>query len=140
MVGIVHLLHEIGDRKLQLMGPESAGLARGRKCVPAAEIHEDVGGLGDYQLARPQEGRRKRQLANAAALHESHHAGHAATPALTTARDVDIVGARLFEGEPNEFPTTLDRWPVVEFVAHGSALHDGAGDPSARRRSRPILR
>ena len=104
----MRLLHEVGDRELQLMGPEPAGRARGCKCVPLGKIHQDIGGLSDDQLARPQEGRRKGQLADAAALHESHHTGHAAASAFATARDVDVVGARLFEGKANEFPTTLD--------------------------------
>jgi len=30
-------------------------------------------------------------------------------------------GARVFQRESNKFAAALDRWPVIEFVAHGNA-------------------
>ena len=48
----MHLVDEIGDRQLQLMGPEPAGLGRRSQIVVRPEIEEDIGGLTDQQLAR----------------------------------------------------------------------------------------
>ena len=46
----------------------------------------------------------------------------AGTPPLASpARDVEVVGARLFQRQADEFAAALDRRPVVELVAHLSA-------------------
>src|SRR5262245_62480512 len=51
MMGVMDLLDKVRDRELQLMRPQAAGLIGGRPAVMGAEIHEDVGGLADYQVA-----------------------------------------------------------------------------------------
>ncbi len=46
MVGVVGLVHEVGDGQLQLINEQPAGLARWRQVVPGPQIEEDAGGLG----------------------------------------------------------------------------------------------
>src|SRR5207253_10553369 len=71
---------------------------------------------------------------------------HAALPiyaALASpARHVDIVGAGLFQRQPDEFAAALDRGPVIELVAHRDRPRaDGCGPadhrPSASRVENP---
>ncbi len=62
MMGVVSLVHKIGDRQLQLMGPQPARLVRRRQAVVIAEIEQDVGGLTDDQIPGFQERRRERQM------------------------------------------------------------------------------
>src|SRR5262249_43832556 len=114
MVGVVDLLHEVRNRKLELVGPKPSGLVFRRETVPRAEIEQDVGGLGDQELAGLEERRRKRRMVLPFAF---EHRNDRVVAAL--ARDVDIVSARLFEREPDVFAAALDLGPVVELVAHG---------------------
>src|SRR5438270_11343335 len=62
MMGIVSLVHKIGNRQLQLMRPQTARLVCWRQAVMTAEIEEDVGSLSDHQFRCLQERRRKRQM------------------------------------------------------------------------------
>ena len=63
MVGVVHLLHEIGDGELKLVRPQPAGLvAVGARPWRGAEILQDVRGLRDQQPAGLEERRRERRL------------------------------------------------------------------------------
>ena len=109
VVGVVGLAHEsasvsgAGSRRGGPARPPGRGHAGG-------EILEDVGRLGDHQLARLEEGRREREEGLALAGHELHHRRH---PALRP-RHVDIRGRSLLEGEPHEFAASLDRGPVME--------------------------
>jgi hypothetical protein len=50
-----------------------------------------------------------------ACLHHLHHRGHAAL----AARDIGIVGARIFQREADIFAAALNARPVIEFIAHG---------------------
>ena len=47
---------------------------------------------------------------------------YAASGGTLAALDVDIVGADFFQRQANEFAVSLNRRPVIKFVAHGLAL------------------
>src|SRR6516165_8579007 len=117
MMGVVDQHHEVGDGELQLMHPQPSGLVAGREAEPPAEVKQDVGGLADDELAGLQKRRRKRRTRAASGLDEFHHRGNAALAG--PARHVDIVCARVLQGEADEFAAALDRRPVIELVAHG---------------------
>ena len=110
------------------MHPQPPRLVARRKPEAPAEIEQDVGGLADDELAGLEERRRERRARDARAVDELHHRRHAALAA--PARHVDIVGARLFQREPDELAAPLDRRPVIEFVAHdvGSGRVDTGAD------------
>jgi hypothetical protein len=97
--------------------PQPSGLVARRKAEARAEVEEDIGGLRDHELAGLEKRRRKRRPRNASPLDQLHHRGNAALAG--PARHIDIVGARLFQGETDEFTAALDRRPVVKLVAHG---------------------
>jgi hypothetical protein len=118
MMGVVDQRHQVGDGELQLVHPQPAGLLARSKAEPSAKVEQDVGGLRDHQRAGLEEGRRKRRALDAPAVDQLHHRGNAAL--ACAARDVDIVGARLLQGEAHKLPAPLDRRPVVELVTHGS--------------------
>jgi hypothetical protein len=48
---VVDFVDEIGDRQLQLMRPQPAGLGGRRQPMLSAEVKEDIGGLPDQQPA-----------------------------------------------------------------------------------------
>src|SRR6267378_862201 len=114
VMGIVHLDQPVGDGELQLVQPQPAGLAPGRKAQAGPEVEEDVRGLRDQQLARAQERRRERRPLDRRALEHVLHRLHAAR----TTRDVDVVGARVLEREADELAAALDGRPVIERVFH----------------------
>src|SRR5688572_26062182 len=78
------------------------------------EMGEDVGGLRHDGAVDAHERRRERKRARLLALEEAHHAGHAAL----RAGDVDVVGARVLQQEPDELAAALNRRPVVELEGH----------------------
>jgi hypothetical protein len=59
MMRVVHLVHEVGDRELELVGPEAGALLPRRQPMPVAQVLKDGGGLTDQPPAVPQEGRRE---------------------------------------------------------------------------------
>src|ERR1700757_685755 len=50
MVGIVDLVDEIGDRQLQLMGPQPTRLIGWCQAVMSAEIEQNISSLPNQQL------------------------------------------------------------------------------------------
>src|SRR5262245_2051063 len=104
-MGVVDLDHEVGDGKLQLMGPQASGLVAGNKPKPWAEVEQDVRGLGDDELAGLEERRRERGTLRARVVEQLLHRGYAAFAG--TARHVDVVGARLFQRQADELAATL---------------------------------
>ena len=108
------------------MHPQPSGLVAWRQPETPAEVKENVRGLGDDELAGFEERRREWRARDATAVDELQHRRQAALAAA--ARHVDIVGARLLQRQPDEFAAALDRWPVVELVAHHRDLQrDGRG-------------
>src|SRR5258707_15620845 len=95
--------------------------SRGRKIKPCAEVEEDVGGLRNHELARLEERRREWGVRGASAFDELHHRRDAALAGAS--RHVDVVGARLLQGEANEFAAALDPRPVIKLVAPDSPQH-----------------
>jgi hypothetical protein len=120
---VMGLDHEVRDRELQLMGPQPHRLVARRKPLACAEVEQDVGGLADHELAALEERRRERRMLDAPAVEQLHHRGHAGSTRL--ARDVDVIGAALFEREAHEFAASLDRGPVVKLIAHHVSLRAG---------------
>jgi hypothetical protein len=82
-----------------------------------AEIEQDVGGLGDHELACLEERRRERRRA-VARLHHLHHRRHAIVP-----RYVVIGRAGILQREADIFAASLDHRPVIELVAHRRSPH-----------------
>ncbi len=114
MMRIVYFADPIGDGELQLVRPQTHGLAFWRKAQARPEVEEDIRGLRDQKFAGFEKRRRERRMFDRAVFHQAHHRRHAARGA----RHIDVVGARVFEGEANEFTAALDRRPVIKFVAH----------------------
>src|SRR5438876_232738 len=97
------------------MRPEPPRLARRGETVAIAEEQQDVRGLADEEATRLEERRRKRRPLGLLVAEQREHR------ALVVARDVDIVGAGLFERQAHELAASLDGGPVIELVAHGSS-------------------
>ncbi len=57
MVGVVDLVHEIGDGEHELVSGDPGGLVVGDEAVARGEVLEDVGRLGDHQRSADEEGR-----------------------------------------------------------------------------------
>ena len=117
MMGLMHLLHEIGDGELELVDPEPALLVLRREGVARTEILEDVRGLRDHQPAGLEERRRKRRMLFARAFEDRYQLILAAAPA----GDVDIGCAGLFKSQADKLPAPLNLRPIVKLVAHGFA-------------------
>ncbi len=117
VVGVVRLVDEVGHRQLQLMRPQPAGFGRGRQAVLPAQVQQDVSGLPDQQCPRFQKGGSKGRTGDLFAIKQAYHLGFAAR----LSGDIDIVGAGLFQRQPDKFSASLDRRPVVEFVPHPAA-------------------
>src|SRR3954454_12013835 len=113
MMRVVDFDDEVRDGELQLMHPQPLGLVLRREPEPRAEPVEDQRGLRDDRFAGFQDRRREWRMLLAPALHEGDVALSAAL-----ARDVDIVGARLFEREANELTAPLNGRPVIKLVTH----------------------
>ena len=82
-----------------------AGLGLRRQAVALAEIQQDVGGLADDDVAGFQERRRKRRVRG---FRRRVSRIIAAMPS-PRARDVDVVGAGIFQRQAHEFAASLDR-------------------------------
>src|SRR5690242_11607029 len=117
MVGVVNLVHKIGDRELQLVGPQPARLVRRRQAVMSAEIEQNVGGLADDQLLRLQEGRRERQMLDALAAEQAHHR----SLATGLPRNVYVFGPRFLQRQSDELAAPLDAGPIIELISHAAA-------------------
>ena len=75
---------------------------------------ENVRGLRDQDVAVLEEGRGKRRMLSARSVHQKLHRRHAAA----VARDIDVFGAGLLQGEAHEFAAPLNRRPVIELICH----------------------
>src|SRR5262249_16125818 len=120
VVGVVHLVDEIGDRQLQLVRPEPPGLAGRYQVVAWPEIVEDVGSLGDHQPPRLEIRRGERRTVDLPPI------GNAPNHTLSTrlSRDIDIVGCGICERQPDELAAALDPGPVIELVSHTAVFLD----------------
>src|SRR5262245_64741169 len=126
MMGVVNLFNKVRDRELQLMRPQPARLVLGREAMTRPQIEEDVRSLADQEPASLQERRREWRIFLALAFEQRHDRTVASLP-----RDVDIIGARLLEREPDVLAASLDLRPIVELIAHGGV----SVSPNRRRRS-----
>ena len=111
MVRVMNLDDKIGDGELELMCPKRSCLIARRQIQARAEIKEDIRGLRDDELAGLEEWRRKGRPRAACVVDDFHHRCHARFAFV--ADDVDIVGARFFECQPDELAATLDRRPII---------------------------
>src|ERR1700730_11042384 len=114
MMRVVDLYHQIRDGELQLMRPQLPGFIFRRETKPRPKIEQYVRGLRDDALAGFQDRRRERRMLFAFARNEFRGCLVAAL-----ARDVDVIGAGLFQREADELAAPLYRRPVIKFVAHG---------------------
>ena len=101
------LVHEIGDRQLQLMRPEPAGFGGRGEVVTRPEIEEDIGGLADQQLPRSQKRRGEGRMLDLLAVEQAQHR----TLATRFPGDIDIVGPGLLQRQANKLATPLNRRP-----------------------------
>ena len=106
-MGVVDLVDEIGDRQLQLVRPQPAGLGRRRQAVLRAEIQQDVGGLADQHVAAFRKGGAKGGRLDLLAASSAHHLGFAAR----LAGDIDVIGAGLLQRQTHKLAAPLDRRP-----------------------------
>ena len=118
MMRVVHFGDEIGERQLQLVRPQPSGVRLRREAVARAEEEQDVRGLADQVASVFEEWRCERREGNRVALHERKHPLFPAPGS----RHVDVRRAGLLQREAHEFAAALDRWPVVELVAHERLL------------------
>src|SRR5262245_28968994 len=122
VVGVVNLLDEVRDGELQLMGPQPPRLVLGREAMARTEIEQDVRGLADQEPASLEERRRERRVFLALAVEQRHDRTISAL-----APNVEVIGARLLEREPDVFAAPLNLGPVIELIAHGECLvHDAS--------------
>src|SRR5258706_10493741 len=73
MVGVMHLADEVGDRQLELLRAQAAGLVLGDEAVPRTEVGEDRRRLCDDEIARLQKRRRERLETGGAGPQARHH-------------------------------------------------------------------
>src|SRR5207237_5258186 len=96
----------------QLRRPDPSRRVARREPVTPPEIEEDVGGLRDQYLAIFEKRRGKRRMRGPGPVHQPLHRPDPA-PA---ARDVDVFGAGLLQGETPEFATPLTARPAIELI------------------------
>src|SRR5262249_59345400 len=73
VMGVVHLVDEIGDCQLQLMRPQPPGLAGRYQVVTRPQIIEDVSSLGDHQPPRLEIRRGERRTLDLLAVEQAQH-------------------------------------------------------------------
>src|SRR3546814_1353433 len=111
---VVNFRHEIGDRELQLVSPQPTGLAGWGEAVAGAEKQQNIRRLSDDPFAGLEKGRREMRPLDRLAIEKLQERGHAGPVLLCAPRDIDIVGAGLFQRLAPELAPPLDRRPVVE--------------------------
>src|ERR1041384_8172435 len=94
---VVDFDDEVRDGELQLMQPQPLGLVLRGEPKPRAEPVQDQRGLRDGGLAGLQDRRGERRMLLVFAIDQPIDRAIAAL-----ARDIDVVGARLFQREPDE--------------------------------------
>src|SRR5208337_5256047 len=88
------------------------------QCVTIAEIEQDGGGLADHNISVLQERRGKWRMRDAFSFQNRHQSAHASVLSGRAAGDVDVVCACFFQRQPDEFATSLNAGPVIEFIGH----------------------
>src|SRR5580704_11272784 len=116
MVRIVDVLNHISDGELQLMRPQPARFVSRRNLEPWAEVEQDQRGLCDHELAGLEKRRCIRRIGAALVFEHFHHRRNATV--TRSPRDIDVIGASLFECEPDEFAAALNGGPIIELVTH----------------------
>src|SRR5712691_1028587 len=133
VVRVVRFDQPVGDGELELVCPEPARFDRGNEPEARSEKEQDIRGLRDHQLPRPEERRREGRALLRFASQELHQRRHAL---LRKSRDVYVVGTRFLESKSDEFSAALDRGPVIELVAHGSSFKTCQASRGTQRRTR----
>ena len=118
MMDVVNFADEIGDGQLQPVCLEPSGFVLRRQPKPAAEIEQDIGDMGDDDIAVLQEGRCEGRESRRLVFHHRHHPPHAAV----RAGDVDVVGTRLLQRETNELAAAWNAIPIKELIGHGKTF------------------
>src|SRR5262249_1049001 len=115
MMGIVNSIHEIRNRELQLMRPQTRGFIARRKFQPRSEKQQYVRGLRDGNPARLQ---KRRRIGRARRPPVRHELRHGRQPGFAAPRNIDVISAGFFQRQANKLTAALDRWPVVELITH----------------------
>src|ERR1700741_3012845 len=101
MMRVVDFLDEVGDRELQLVGPQPTVLILRCELMPGAEKEQNIRRLRHDSPARLEERRRKRQLAAFPAVKKAHQPRDAEALA-SRARYVHVFAARLLQSQAHE--------------------------------------
>src|SRR5919106_1017468 len=99
------------------MRPEAARFAFRHETQPGREELENVGGLGNQELAGFQERRGKWGMFQRRVFEEFHDPG---TAEVRIAGDIDVIRPGIFQRKANELATPLDRRLIVQFITHES--------------------
>jgi len=97
------------------MRPQPARFVFRHEPEARPEIEQNISRLCDHQLASFKKRRRKGRVLNGAAFHKTHHCRHAA---LGESGNIYVVGARIFQRQPDKLAAALYFRPVVQFVTH----------------------
>ena len=137
MMGVVHLVDQIGDRELELERVQLADLVAGREPVSPPEEVTDRGRLREDQLAVLQHGRREDRMSRALSRIERDHRLDAAALFSGPPADVDVGSPRLLEHQAHELTAPGNVRPVVELVGnrHGGSDRGGSDQRTARRQA-----
>ncbi|GAE50525.1 hypothetical protein XPU_2057 [Xanthomonas arboricola pv. pruni str. MAFF 311562] len=113
MMAVVHLGHQVGDGQLQLQCLDALCVRVRHQLQLRSDDMQDRRNLRNHRVAGLEEGRRERLRAGLVAFQKGiHH-----LIAFDT-RHVGVVGAGVFQCEPDEFAAALQAGPVVELIVH----------------------
>jgi hypothetical protein len=115
MMAIVYLGYKISDGQLQLVRPQTSGLAFRAKTNARPEVLQDVRRLRDHQAT----GFQKRWCIwrTAATIHQAQHCVYAIA-ASRQSRNIPVIGSRPLERKPYEFAASLYAGPVIQLISH----------------------
>jgi hypothetical protein len=115
MMAIVYLGYKISDGQLQLVRPQTPGLAFGAKTNARPEVMQDVRRLRDHQAT----GLQKRWCVwgAAAAVHQVQHCIYTIAASRQSC-NIAVPGARRLERKPYELATPLYAGPVIQVLLH----------------------
>jgi hypothetical protein len=118
MMRIVNLRNEIGDRQLQLMGPQPTRLCARRQTVALPKEQKDIRGLADDKAAGSEKRRREWRARDRLPIEKLQHGRDATSFPFRAPRKVGIIGTCLFEGQAHELAPSLNGRLIIELIAH----------------------
>jgi hypothetical protein len=117
MMRIVDFDHEIRNRELQFVDPQTRCHVLRNEPMTRTQELQDVGRLPDDQPPGLEKRRSEGRSPRMTAIQETHQGRHSGSPSGFT-RHIPISCARLLQGQSHVLAATLNRRPVIEFVIH----------------------